>query len=376
MTNIHSIQEQRERQQNSIDMEEALLDAASDWVAKLDRGLSQPEKKLLRSWLTATPENMQVLLEVAHLWDKMDELERLADLFPQSPTIDKTNRMKIWTGALVASLMLVVTSAVYLNSIEGGNFFEQQTGLAENRNQIIQTNIGESNTVYLSDGSKIILNTNTLAEILFTPAERIIKLERGEIHIDVAHDKTRPLSVVVGGKIIQAIGTAFNIEVRSDSIELIVTDGKVLVAPVQEKLLLNDIDRTTIKLPRSSVAISKGEKINLAVAGKTDEGKIKDEIKNKVIKVAPIEIAASLSWRTGNLIFRGESLTNAMAEISRYSEIKFELDDDTDLKKIRVAGMFRTGDIDGLLSVLEQNFNIQHQRINERKIFLKLPKLN
>lgn len=372
MTNIHSISKRRQRLQNSVSIEEALLDTASEWIAKIDRELTNTEKQSLGTWLANSPENVKVLIEVAQLWDKMNDLQRLADLFPQSSSTTRKNRSKIWARALVASVMLVLTAGIFMSSVENSFFGQQQATSTNNLQQTLKTRIGESSTVNLPDGSKILLNTNTLAEVRYTDKARIIDLKRGEIHIDVAHNKSRPLSVIVGGKIIQAVGTAFNVEVRSNSIELIVTDGKVLVAPVKQELKLADVRNIEIELPKSSVAISKGEKINLAVSSLQENKKPVE----KVVKVEPIEIAASLSWRTGNLIFRGESLAETMAEISRYSDVKFELDDDVELKKIRVAGMFRTGDIKGLLSVLEQNFNIQHENINQQKIFLRLTKTN
>ncbi|MFT5164374.1 MAG: transmembrane sensor [Alteromonadaceae bacterium] len=110
------------------------------------------------------------------------------------------------------------------------------------------------------------------------------------------------------------------------------------------------------------MAISKGEKINLDVSGQT---------RQEVIKVDPIEMAASLSWRKGQLIFRGESLAEAMAEIGRYTDIEFELADDDKLKQIPVAGMFKTGDVTGLLEVLSRNFNISYEKVSDDKIKLK-----
>jgi transmembrane sensor len=89
-----------------------------------------------------------------------------------------------------------------------------------------------------------------------------------------------------------------------------------------------------------------------------------------VKKAAPNEITSKLSWRKGNLIFRGDSLADAIKEISRYTDISFELADDEALKAVKVAGMFKTSDINGLLSVLEKSFNIEHKKINEHKILL------
>ena len=224
-----------------------------------------------------------------------------------------------------------------------------------------QTGIGESNTIQLPDNSKIILNTNSFVQVRYTSSARIIDLQRGEIHIDVAHDKSRPLSVIAGGKVIQAVGTAFNVEVRNDLVELIVTDGKVLVAAKNHKAAKTDIDKIATRLPVSSMAISKGEKVDLALTGK---------IIDKVVKVDPVEVAARLSWRQGNLIFRGESLAEAMAEIGRYTDIKFELSDNKQLQQVQVAGMFKTGDVTGLLEVLSNNFNITYKRIGTDRIIL------
>ena len=59
-----------------------------------------------------------------------------------------------------------------------------------------------------------------------------------------------------------------------------------------------------------------------------------------------------------------------MAEISRYTNIDFELSDDERLTRVQVAGMFKTGDVKGLLEVLNNNFNISYERISPDKIRL------
>jgi transmembrane sensor len=59
-----------------------------------------------------------------------------------------------------------------------------------------------------------------------------------------------------------------------------------------------------------------------------------------------------------------------MAEISRYTDIAFELSDDEQLKEVQVAGMFKTGDVTGLLEVLSNNFNIGYKRVGNDKIIL------
>lgn len=361
MSNIHNINQHRTDSQNNKD-DEQRLEIASDWIAKLDRGLSNDEKTSLQTWLAISPKNTDVLFEVAHLWDKMDDLSRLSDLFPNNVTTAK--KIPTWLGAMAASVVFAITVGLYQS---GFNLFElgqlnQSTVVAMQMNY--QTSIGESNTINLPDNSKIVLNTNSFVQVKYTDSARIIELQRGEIHIDVAHDKTRPLSVIAGGKVIQAVGTAFNVEVREKLVELIVTDGKVLVAQTNSAIDTNviDIEELAKKLPLNSMAISKGEKVDLDLTGLLVE---------EVVKVDALDVAASLSWQHGNIIFRGDSLEDAMAEISRYTNIEFELSNNDELKKVQVAGVFKTGDVNGLLEMLSRNFNIQYEKVSSDKIVLR-----
>jgi transmembrane sensor len=355
MSNIHHI-----HKQNIIDEDEKRLDEASDWLAKIDRSITKQETLMLQTWFSLHPKNTEVLLEVAQLWDKMDDLSRLSDLFPQ--TAESTSKKySAWLGAMAASVIFVITLSFYQNDFNFSLFGQAEPSAVVAMQMNYQTGIGESNTINLPDNSKIVLNTNSFVQVRYTSTARIIDLQRGEIHIDVAHDKTRPLSVIASGKVIQAVGTAFNVEVRNELVELIVTDGKVLVATRSNAMVNTDIDEIAKKLPQNSMAISKGEKVDLDLTGNIIE---------KVVKVDPIELAASLSWRHGNVIFRGESLAEAMAEISRYTDIKFELSDDEQLQQVRVAGMFKTGDVTGLIEVLSNNFNINYKRVGKDKIIL------
>jgi transmembrane sensor len=358
MSNVHHIDER-----NNKAVEDARLDCASEWLAKLDRGLTKPEKDALQLWLAQSYKNVEVLLEVAHLWDKMGELSRLSDLFPQSQSRQK--RLPVWLGATAASVLLAVALSFFQEAFNFSFFYPVNRSAVVAKQLNFQTGVGESKDIILPDKSEITLNTNSFVQIRYTRDSRVINLLRGEIHINVAHDKARPLSVIAGDKVIQAVGTAFNVEVGEKQIELIVTDGKVLVAEQSSSqpssLQKNGTNKLGKFLSNNSTAVSKGEKLDLSFKGK---------IAKHVEKVDPIDVAASLSWRKGSLIFRGESLADAMAEISRYTNINFELSDDERLTRVQVAGMFKTGDVKGLLEVLNNNFNISYERISPDKIRL------
>ena len=76
-----------------------------------------------------------------------------------------------------------------------------------------------------------------------------------------------------------------------------------------------------------------------------------------------------LSWREGRVVFRGESLEAALAEIERYTTVQFVFLDE-DLKSRSVTGRFRAGDVDGLLVALRTNFNITHERSDDGRVLL------
>lgn len=350
MSNIHPIHPPAKSPRQRDDDR---LEQACAWVAKLDRGLSTTEEQQLRTWCEQEPANREEFLAVALQWDKMESLKRLSDLFPAEP-VQQRSRLRPW--AMAASVLLFSLVALLSVNFAGKEPVGQIASQAS-----YQTGIGESSTIELPDHSKLVLNTNSFVVVRYSEQSRIIELQRGEITIDVAHDTARPLSVLAGGKVIQAVGTAFNVDLRKDYVELIVTEGKVLVAPEAIEETAQRTLQLTKRLPQNSLAITKGERVDLDPAGKKPE---------QVVKLDASTMAASLSWRSGNLIFRGEALPDVVNEISRYTNIQFELADDVQLQQIRVAGLFKTGDVNGLLDVFKNNFNIHAEKVAQDKIRL------
>jgi transmembrane sensor len=128
------------------------------------------------------------------------------------------------------------------------------------------------------------------------------------------------------------------VRIRNDNeVALLVTDGKVLVAKQEVQQTIEKI--VAERLPATSMAVAKGEKV---VLGATQE---------TIAKADDNEITAQLSWRQGNLVFRGETLEDALVEINRYTSVQFEVIDES-IKQERIAGLFKAGDVDGLLAAL------------------------
>ena len=333
-------------------------DEAGTWIARIDRGLTATERQVLGEWLAADPDNERMFLQMARLWDRMDVLSHLADVSPAGPRTP-ARLPRLWATA--ATVTLVAALGVWLSLLNLSQE-EMGEGAVSAHLSTYQTEIGQQASYELPDSTRLILNTDTLVRIEYADSYRLLTLERGEIHVAVAPDRDRPLSVVVGGKIVRAVGTEFNVEITSDQkVELVVTDGVVMVGVVDSNVPAADSGKP-LALARLPLLVAAGE--SMLIDTNHDE---LDKVETKTLKDE--DIAVKLSWREGNVIFRGEPLEEALAEIGRYTAVEFVFLDESS-KKVRIAGLFKAGDVEGLLLALRQNFNITYERVGDDKVLL------
>ena len=336
---------------------------AAEWLARLDRGLTADERTALQLWLVETRENSMILFNMAELWDKMDSLSRLSDLFPDV----SRQRRPAWRYGMAASIFILVIGALAILGLPERSdrtrtafprvAAEHSLSLPGAFDDIYETSIGEHSSVNLPDGTQVVLNTNSQVQVGYTDTERYIHLSRGEAHFSVAEDISRPLTVHAGNRLIRVVGTVFNVEIGKDNIvEVIVTKGKVAIVE-QVVSTSAGIPIKIIKIAQDAPVISEGE------------AAILDSADAKIRNIAPEQVAVDLSWRDGNLIFQGETLEEAIDEISRYTSVEFVILDDR-IRAVRVAGLFKAGDINGLLLTLRENFQIPSQRVGTERVLL------
>lgn len=327
------------------------LEEACAWVARLDRQLTEEEEETLREWLRSSGDNVVALDEAAQLWNRMNAMSRLAELTP-APAADrrKNSNYLMAAAALLAAIGvgLVLAQQGGTPSVKGGETAKYEYF------ELMSTDVGQQRHVTLPDGSNLILNTDTQLSVRFGPGERIIELKTGEVYVKVAHDQRRPLRVVANDRVVHSIGTEFNVVITKDQkVEVMVTEGKVLIG-----LHYPDSDRTLRSEDHSGdISLVAGQKVLLA------------QDTAEVAAVEPDAIEVQLSWRDGNLIFQGVPLEQALREVERYTAVEFVIMDES-LREIRVAGFFKTGDVEGLLKTLRQNFNIVHERLGPKTIAL------
>jgi len=332
---------------------EKIQEQACLWISRLDRGLSHDEEAQLTAWVHKRESHHTALLKMASYWDNLTVLNELSALFP----LDEINKKPIKRLKMFAVAASFVFMSLFASVLVSNQWFPFA---GQHQAQTFSTNVGEQNTFALSDGSTILLNTNSVLEIAFTSTHRQLTLLRGEVSFDVAKDATRPFTVTAGNQSFTALGTVFNVQKNDEkTMELVVTEGRVLISDADVPL-----QQITTQLSELN-----SKELNGIIVTSGEKAVIEPQIKRPVMKVPLEQLQRDLAWQQGILIFEGEPLSQALLEVSRYTDTQFEIAD-PQLANLKVAGYFKAGDIDGLISSLNSNFNIVATHPNNYTVIL------
>jgi transmembrane sensor len=195
-------------------------------------------------------------------------------------------------------------------------------GLLRSPTEHIETAVGEIRRLPLKDGSMAAVNTATKLAIKIRPEVRQIALDEGEAWFQVAHDRARPFVVVAGDIRVRAVGTAFSVRRMEAGADVQVTEGAVEVWSVDAQTNKRRISAGA----RTFVSDAAGP--GIAVEAST-------------------QIDRSLAWRSGQLIFDGDTLGAAASEINRYNAVQIRIADPS-LANEKFVGRFRTNEPEAL----------------------------
>jgi transmembrane sensor len=216
----------------TVELSEQVLREASDWFARLDGGDATAEEHLrLADWLAARPENRRAYDFVSDTWRISTDAYELPAARPQRVSSPLARRSLAWGGGLALAAAIVAAIGLGLRA--------QQPWVAH-----YQTTIGEIRTVPLSDGTTLALNGATAVTAKFTHGIREVELTAGEVFVTVGKDPARPFRLHAGGRVIQDIGTAFDVDMKGQDVDVSVGEGTVMIsarpdAPAADSVTLN-----------------------------------------------------------------------------------------------------------------------------------------
>jgi transmembrane sensor len=298
--------------------------AAANWTVRRDRGLSATESIQYELWLAADPRHGEAIRRSANAWTRLEQLpENLAMTVLASAAKRRALRRR-WFGfgSLAAAAAVVWFISAPRGTMPPAAPFEIAAPAAVPRSRT------------LSDGTLVQLNAGSEVFEQFTPGERRVRLVRGEAHFAVVRNPARPFVVQAGNIDVRAVGTTFNVNLQSASIDVLVLEGIVQVDPpaaaesVSPVPLLNAGQRAVVALTPVSPAAA------VVVTTLTRE-----------------EVVRTLAWQEPLMRLGGATLAEVAAGFEARTGRRVVLADSS-LAGLRLGGRFRADDIDGFAQLL------------------------
>ena len=328
---------------------------AAAWIWRMESGAASggADPEGFEAWLRQDPRHRRAVDELSKVWEALDGLteaqrgtEPLSPATGVGPHTAVLRRRPLWFAAAAAVLVAVVGARLWLNK--------------GSETQVLATAVGQHRNVVLADGSLVSLNTNTIVETNIGRSSREIFLRKGEAHFEVAPDRSRPFLVHAGDAVVRAVGTEFEVRLRTDRhVDVLVTEGRVEVqpdAPIPEPRAITGAHDTSIPVVLIR-AVSAGEALSTATTN------------YPVIPVSPEQLSSELAWRDGAVVFDSEPLAEAIAEIQRYTDSPIIISDPA-ITTLPVGGRFKTDDLQGFLDGLQAALPVTIRRTADGVVYI------
>lgn len=315
--------------ESDVTVTAAHLKQAAAWYARLDGGVpSDRECAAFEGWLAAHPAHRAAWARVGDAWNAFDAIPEDARPVAVSPSRPSRGPGKSMFAAAAAAVAILVALG---------------TGVPE-RLRIgvladVTTDVGETKTVELADGSRIELNTASAVAVDFVPGgPRQVRLLDGEALFEVAHDPDRPFIVLAAGSESRVLGTVFDVRTNGEDAAVTLVTGRLGVSAGGAE---------TVLVPGQRIAYAAGRL-------------------GPVTKADPAAVAA---WRRGKLVFQDRPLGEVVAELNRYHPGVLRIAGEG-LAARRVNGVFDLGDPVAVVGALEAALDITSLRLTDYLIVL------
>ncbi len=272
------------------DGEAARRSDAARWVVRLEAGdLPDHEAVAFDAWVSA-PANaaaFDAALSVSQAYSGSATAVARGLAGQRRPAAVAPRRAVLAAGGLAAAAAAAAIIAPELLS-----------GPAVTR---YATDKGERRTVRLDDGTTLDLNAGTRLTVTYTRRARDVDLQAGQAVFDVAHDARRPFRIAAGDRIVRVVGTQFDIRRRDGRLSVTVARGAVEVLPTDG---------------------AKGRAYRLHPGQRLDHAEGASGA--HVASADPQEV---FGWRTGRLVYRGQPLSEVVADLNQQFATPIRIDD-------------------------------------------------
>ena len=227
-------------------------------------------------------------------------------------------------------LLRIAAAIVVIAAVVGSYWFY----FSQPRGNIYATSIGHRQTVLLPEGSKMELNTDSVARVAYTSRRRAIWLKKGEAYFEAVHDAARPLVIFAGDRRVTDLGTKFVMRQGHGLVEVAVVEGRV------------SLEGTSETPGSHALLLSQGDTV------------VSTETSMSVVRRPLKEISDELGWRLGVIVFHNTPLREAAAEFNRYNLKKIVIAD-ASAARFAINGTMPADDTQEFAAVLRKLFGLR-----------------
>jgi transmembrane sensor len=283
--------------------------AAADWIVRLRAtDLSEADALAFDAWISA-PDNARAY-DAALAVDRefaVNAAQVVQGLAERRPAKPARRGVFIGFGAAAAAAAVAVVVAPQFGSP---------------KTETYATRHGEQRTITLADGSRLDLNAGTRLTVTLARDVRRVVLDEGQAVFDVAPDHRKPFVIAAGDRIVRVVGTQFDVRRRDGKLAVTVASGTVEVRPAEGA-------------PGQSYRLRPGHRLE------HEEGQ-------PGVKVSAAEPAEVLGWRAGRLVYRGQPLSEVVADLNRQFATPLRIED-ADLGRTPISGVLVLDDQDAVI---------------------------
>lgn len=342
---------------------------AREWLVRMDgdEALSEAEREALSEWMNRSAAHREELVRLCRFWKRANILtELLVDVDEDQGCEPKNAGPCRPRGPLghrrswIIGAALMVAGAVVASVVLAYSCLESFGGTVTRE---YATAIGQRETIGLSDGSSIQLNTDSRVRVTYSGVARTVRLLQGEAFFSVVPDRNRMFEVYAADSTVRGMGTGFVVQLEGRRVDVAVVTGGVDIWDVGVVDAVAGAGRASVKdaaAPSGLGRLRAGEVTRFESGSGRMEAHQLDEAR----------LQRRVAWREGRLAFSGEPLSEVVAELNRYSTTTVVIGDER-LGSMGIFADFRIEDPHRVVEFLSTGLGIRARRVDERTIRLE-----
>jgi transmembrane sensor len=305
---------------------------AAAWaVRSAERELDAGEQRELEAWLDSDTRHLGAYVRAQAIWLDTDRVAALDSGSRAEPT--PYRRPLPWRPFAAAASIALALGSSYIA-------YDQLSGRTASAP-------GEIRRIALDDGSTMFLNADSVVQIRYGASQRRVVLRQGEALFQVQHDAARPFVVEADDVSVRAVGTEFSVKVDpAQGVAVTVADGQVALS-----------GGGAARVPGGTYL-------------KRNEQFFASPLGARRASIDAAEVDRRLAWRDGMLVFNGQRLAVAVAEVNRYAAVPIEINDPT-LGRAEFVGTFKVGDSQTFARAAATAFDGEVRRVGDRLILMR-----